>query len=229
MAECDECVIPKGSVDFIAPRLSDFEAVAQLARTQAVKKRRPIYLPGDPGEAVYLIKTGRIKISNCAQTGKEVTFAILQPGDLFGEVEALDGSRRETFAEALDDAVLGVISRQDFLRHLHEHPALALALTLRMGARLRQLQSRVEDLVFRDVPTRLAYLLHDLGETTGVPDGPGRPICAKMTHQEMANLIGCSRETVSAVLGQFREQGLIRLGRRSITILNRDHFSRRVA
>ena len=226
MADFDETETLNGSVHVAAHGLPDFQAVGQLARTQGVKKRRPIYLPGDLGDAVYLVKTGRVKISTCAQTGKEFTFAILKPGEIFGEVEALDGSPRRTSAEALDDVILGVIPRESFLRYLQENPDLTLALTRHLGARLQRLQSRVEDLVFKDVPARLVHLLQEVGETTRTADGAIR---AKMTHQEMANLIGCNRETVSMILGQLRERGLIRLDRCSITILNRDRFSGAVA
>lgn len=95
-----------------------------------------------------------------------------------------------------------------------------MKLTKLMGLRLRKIQSRVEDLVFRDVPARLAHLLLQLTKTDRVPDGTGIRLRVKLTDQEMANLIGCRRETVSATLGQFRERGLIQMDGRSITILD---------
>ncbi len=225
MGYLDEEGRDHGSIQPDSCASSSFEALSCRAKSMEVKKRRPIYVAGDPSEAIYVIRTGRVKISSCDQSGKEVTFSILKPGDIIGELEVLEGHPRENSAEALDDVCLSVISRDDFLRHIREHPEMALALTRLVGARLRQLQNRVEDLVFRDVPARLAHLLQELGEAGGVPDGPGRPLCTKLTHQEMASLIGCNRETVSAILGQFREQGLVRLNRRSITILNMDRVA----
>ncbi len=210
-------------------KVLEFVHLSHLAKVTEIKKRRPIYLVGDAGDAVYLLKAGRVKISNCDQSGREVTFSILKPGDIFGEVEALDGSPRATSAEALDNVVLGVVPRDEFLGYLHQHPEIALALTKLVGARLRELQSRVEDLVFRDVPGRLAHLLQQLGESGEVADGDGRAVRAQFTHQELANLIGCNRETVSAILGQFRAQGLIQLDRCSITILNMDRVASLVA
>jgi CRP-like cAMP-binding protein len=120
----------------------------------------------------------------------------------------------------MDDALICAIRREDFDRYLRRHPDLTVKLTKLIGLRLRKIQSRVEDLVFRDVPERLAHVLLELSKTEGVPEGGGNRIRAKLTHQELANLIGCTRETVSNTLGQFREQGMIRIDGRSITILN---------
>jgi len=192
----------------------------RITRMQEVKKRQPIYLPGDPSNTVYLLKKGRVKIASTAPSGKEVTFDILEAGEVFGELEMLQDAPRQALAEALDDALICAIRRDDFDRYLHRHPDLAVKLTKLMGLRLRKIQSRVEDLVFRDVPARLAHLLLELKKTDGVPEGTGTRLRVKLTHQEMANLIGCSRETVSATLGQFRERHLIRMNGRSLTILD---------
>ncbi len=208
---------------------AELQEMDRITRMQEVKKRQPIYLPGDPSTTVFLLKKGRVKISTTAPSGKEVTFEILEPGEIFGELEVLEDSPRETQAEALDDALICAIRREDFDRYLHNHPDLALKLTKLIGLRLRKIQSRVEDLVFRDVPARLAHLLLELVKTDGVPDGDGTRIRAKLTHQEMANLIGCSRETVSTTLGHFRDQGLIRMDARTMTILNPAHLARLVS
>ncbi|MEW6543119.1 MAG: Crp/Fnr family transcriptional regulator [Nitrospirota bacterium] len=207
----------------------ELQEMERMTRMQEVKKRQPLYLPGDPSSNVYLLKQGRVKIASTAPSGKEVTFEILEPGDVFGELEVLEHSPRETAAEALDDTLICVIQREDFERYLATHPTVSGKLTKLIGLRLRKIQSRVEDLVFRDVPARLAHLLLELSKTEGVPDGTGVRLRAKLTHQEMANLIGCSRETVSTTIGQFREQGLIRIDGRSLTILQAQRLSRLVS
>lgn len=106
------------------------------------------------------------------------------------------------------------------------HPTVMFKLTKLIGLRLRKIQSRVEDLVFRDVPARLAHLLSELSKTEGVADKQGIRLKVKLTHQEMANLIGCSRETVSTTMGQFRDDGLIQMDGRTITIVNQNGLSR---
>lgn len=208
---------------------AELQEVERITRMQEVKKRQPIYLPGDPSHIVYLLKRGRVKISSTDSSGKEVTFEILEPGEIFGELEALEDSPRATQAEALDDTLICAIRREDFDRYLSHHPNLTVQLTKLIGLRLRKIQNRVEDLVFRDVPARLAHLLLELSKTEGLPDGSGIQIRAKLTHQEMANLIGCSRETVSATLGRFRDEGLLRVDGRSITILNSHRLSQLIS
>ena len=204
---------------------SEMQEMEKITRMEEVKKRQPLYLPGDPSSSVYLLKKGRVKIANTASSGKEVTFDILEPGEVFGELEVLEDAPRSTSAEALDDTLICVIPRKDFDQYLAMHPNVTVKLTKLIGLRLRKIQSRVEDLVFRDVPARLAHLLVELSKSDGVKEVTGIRLKAKLTHQEMANLIGCSRETVSTIMGQFRDQGLIHMDGRTITLLKRDALS----
>jgi CRP-like cAMP-binding protein len=210
--------------DGISP--SEMQEMEKITRMEEVKKRQPLYLPGDPSSNVYLLKKGRVKIANTAPSGKEVTFDILEPGEVFGELDVLEDAPRSTSAETLDDAVICVIPRRDFDQYLAMHPTVMFKLTKLIGLRLKKIQSRVEDLVFRDVPARLAHLLSELGKTEGAEDTQGIRLKVRLTHQEMANLIGCSRETVSTTMGQFRDDGLIQMDGRTITILNPEGLSR---
>ena len=213
--------------DGISP--SEMQEMEKITRMEEVKKRQPLYLPGDPSSNVYLLKKGRVKIANTAPNGKEVTFDILEPGEVFGELDVLEDAPRSTSAETLDDAVICVIPRKDFDQYLAMHPTVMFKLTKLIGLRLKKIQSRVEDLVFREVPARLAHLLSELGKTEGVVEKQGIRLKVKLTHQEMANLIGCSRETVSTTMGQFRDDGLIQIDGRTITILKPDGLSRLVS
>ncbi len=209
--------------DGISP--SEMQEMEKITRMEEVKKRQPLYLPGDSSSSVYFLKRGRVKIASTATNGKEVTFDILEAGDVFGELDVLEDTPRSTSAETLDDALICVIPRKDFDQYLAMHPNVMFKLTKLIGLRLKKIQSRVEDLVFRDVPARLAHLLSELGKTDGVADKQGIRLKAKLTHQEMANLIGCSRETVSTTMGQFRNEGLIQMDGRAITILNEKRLS----
>lgn len=213
--------------DGISP--SEMQEMEKITRMEEVKKRQPLYLPGDPSSNVYLLKKGRVKIANTAPSGKEVTFDILEPGEVFGELDVLEDAPRSTSAETLDDALICVIPRKDFDQYLAMHPNVTVRLTKLIGLRLKKIQSRVEDLVFRDVPARLAHLLSELSKTDGVVDKQGIRLKVKLTHQEMANLIGCSRETVSTTMGQFRDDGLIQMDGRTITIVKPDALSRLVS
>ncbi len=140
-------------------------------------------------------------------------------------MDVLDDSPRDTIAEALDDTYICVIKREDFEALLKRKPDLSFKLTKLIGLRLKRIGTRIEDLVFKDVNTRLANLLLDLSQKYGVKEKEGIQIGIKITHQEMANLIGSTRETVSMTLGEFKRQGLIDLEGRKILILKEDGLS----
>jgi len=194
--------------------------IERMTTMETVKRRQPIYLPGDPGDRVFLLKTGQVKLSRISEDGKELTMAILHPGDIFGELEVLDDSPRDSMAEALEDTSLCVMRRQDFESLLKRRPDLTVRLTKLIGLRLKRIENRVEDLVFKDVPSRLAGLLLQLSQEFGVKEERGLRLHTKVTHQEMANLIGSTRETVTATLGDFRRAGLVELDRHEIIIKN---------
>lgn len=193
--------------------------MGRITSMESVKKRQPLYLPGDPGDNVFLLKSGRVKVSQISEDGKEFTLAILEPGEIFGELEVFEGTQRDTMAEALEDTSICVIKKRDFEELLKKRPDLTLRLTKMIGLRLRRLESRITDLVFKDVPSRLAHLLLRLSGEFGVRDGAAIRLTIGITHQQMANLIGSTRETVTAILGDFKRQGLISLDERRVVIL----------
>ena len=204
---------------------TELQEIDRITRMQEVGQRQRIFLPGDPSNTVYLLKKGQVKIAGTIADGREVIFEILTPGEIFGEAEMLNHAPHDTYAEALGDVLICAISREDFERYLRKHQDLTFRLTKLVGNRLRKIRRRVVDLIFRNVPARLAHLLVELGQTDGIPDHGGIRLRVKLTHQEIASLIGCSRETVSTALGQMRDQGLLRSEGRSITIVNMDRLS----
>ena len=121
--------------DGVSP--SEMQEMEKITRMEEVKKRQPLYLPGDPSSNVYLLKKGRVKIANTAPNGKEVTFDILEPGEVFGELDVLEDAPRSTSAETLDDAVICVIPRKDFDQYLAMHPTVMFKLTKLIGLRLK--------------------------------------------------------------------------------------------
>lgn len=193
--------------------------LARLTRMESVRKKTPIFFPGDPSQQIYLLKEGRVKISRISEEGREVTIALLEPGEIFGELEVLDDAPRDTLAEALDDSKICVVSKKIFLEMIHRIPDFSFRLTKLIGFRMRKIESRVEDLVFKDVPARLANLLLDLEKDYGKETPQGMLLQIKITHQEIANLIGSIRETVSAVLGDFKRDGWITFEGRRIILL----------
>lgn len=204
----------------------EMKTLDRITSMSSVKKKAPIYLPGDPSQQVYLLKSGRVKISRITADGKEITLALLKAGEIFGELEVLDKTPRDTMAEALDDAELCIIQREDFLKILQAKPDLSIRLTKLAGSRLRNIERRIEDLIFRDVPARLAHLLIEMAEEFGQQEGAGIRIEVRLTHQDLANLIGSTRETVSTTLGEFKRQGLLQRDGRSILISSPQELTR---
>ena len=168
---------------------------------------------------------GRVKISRITEGGKELTLAILEAGEVFGELEVLEGGHRDTIAEALEDISICVLKRKDFEDVLKKNPDLTLRLTKLIGFRLKKIENRIEDLVFRDVPSRLARLFLSLAKEFGKASEDEVRLNLKITHQELANLIGSTRETVSATLNDFRRRELIRQDHHFIIIRDQNRLT----
>jgi CRP-like cAMP-binding protein len=155
---------------------AEVQELERIAHMQEVNTRQPLYLPGESSHSVYLLTQGRIILTSIGADGNVVTLEILEPGDVFGELEALEGVPRDTAAEALDHAVVSVCPWEDFRQYLATHPTISLKLTQMIGWRLRRTHSRIENLVCRNVAARLAHLLFELSQSEasrGVPSGHG--------------------------------------------------------
>jgi CRP-like cAMP-binding protein len=188
------------------------DALARLAeriQLREVKRREVVYLPGDPGASVFVTNGGRIKISKVTRDGKALTLSYCGPSELFGETCLIEGGPREEMAEAMENSMVTEIERSDFERLLQSHASLGFHLTRILAARRRELENKLETLVFRDVTSKLAELLLNLAAEYGVEDSRGTLVALKITHQELANLIGSTRETVSLTLSQFKKKRLI--------------------
>jgi CRP-like cAMP-binding protein len=203
--------------------LSDLsiEALQVLAPNIKVGNYRPrqvIYLPGDRAQGVHFLTSGRIKISKVTRDGKELTLAYRTEGDFFGEPCLLDGGPREEMAEAMDASVTVEVDRELLDQLLKTSGAAAYKFSRALIARRKDLETRVEQLIFKDVGSKLAELLLSLGHEHGIADERGLIVGLKITHQEMANLIGSTRETVSLTLSQFKRKGLIQTEGRKVIL-----------
>lgn len=209
------------------PLLADIgpEALGRLAEKvemKEIRRRHVIYLPGDPGAAVYFVNGGRVKISKVTRDGKELTLAYRGPGEIFGETCLIEGGPREEMAEAMENALVTEIERGEFERLLGTHAVLGQRLVKILAARRRDVENKIENLIFKDVNSKLAELLLRLGNEYGVDDARGTLLALKITHQEMANLIGSTRETVSLALAHFKKRGLIQTDGRKVIISDRE-------
>lgn len=196
--------------------------VEQRTIMREVRRRETLYLAGDTGDRIYLLKRGVVKISTLDEDGREIILALLRMGEVFGEEAALDDSPRDHMAEAYEDALVCIITKQDFLEMLRAHPDLAFKVTKLIGFRLKTFRSRVEKLLFKGAPARLAAALVELASDHGVPDDQGILLPLRLSQQDLANLIGVTRESVNLALSEFRKKGLVAVEGRTIRLLRPD-------
>jgi CRP-like cAMP-binding protein len=187
-----------------------------------VRRRQVVYLPGDPGHSVYFVNGGRVKISKVTRDGKELTLAYRGPGEIFGELVMVDGGPREEMAEAMENALITELERGEFERIVQREGIIGYRLTKIVSQRRREVENKIEQLIFKDVSAKLAELLLRLATEYGIEDSRGTLVALKITHQEMANLIGSTRETVSLTLSQFKRRGLIQTDGRKVILADRE-------
>lgn len=176
-----------------------------------------VYSPDDPAERLFILKRGEVEVSRMTPDGKKLVLARLGPGAVFGEMTVLGQRLHRSFAEAVSDCLVCVMSRSDVERLLLGDPRIARRLVQMLGTRLAQIENQLEEFAFKSLSARLAGLLLRLATDT---DWRGRRVLNGLTHQQLAELLGTYRETVTATLNQFRDQGLVEIGRRRIVLLD---------
>lgn len=191
---------------------------AGLARMLELKKGSPIYLPGDPSDQVFLLKSGVIKIAHVRQGAAEQILALLHPGDIFGELAVVDDSPRDHLAVAYEDAVICAMNKDTVLRMIRSAPELGFQITKLIGRRVQRFQSQVEALLCKSAPARVAHALADLARQHGVPDADGVLIPLRLSQTDLGRLVGLRRETVNIILQEWRDRGLVEADRRSIRV-----------
>ncbi|HUX87497.1 MAG TPA: Crp/Fnr family transcriptional regulator, partial [Chloroflexota bacterium] len=174
-------------------------------------KGRVLYSQDDHAEALFLLKKGRVQLYRLTPSGKRLELATLEPGTFFGEMPLLGESLRHTYAEAASDCLLCVMSRTDVERLIREHPPVALRMVEILGRRLALADARLEEMAYRSVAARIAAVLLRLS------NGQSDSVLA-ITHQELGDMIGALRETVTKTLDDFQANGLVALGRGRITV-----------
>lgn len=175
------------------------------------RKGQILYAQEDRAEVLFLLKRGRVQIYRLTPTGKRLELSIVEPGTFFGEMPLLGESLRHAYAEASEDALVCVMSRIDVERLMREHPQVALRMIEALGRRLALCEARLEEVAYRSVPARLAAVLLRLSNETAGEE-------LRITHQEVGDLIGALRESVTKVLDEFQRAGLVELCRGRITV-----------
>lgn len=187
-----------------------FDEMAHRTKMSSATKEEYVYFPEEPSTSIYLLKSGRIKIGGYSDSGKEIIKAILQPGELFGELSLTNESTRTDFAQAMDDDVLICAMSKDYLEKLMgENPNLSMRITKLMGFRRKKMERRLSDLIFKNGRTRIVEFVKELAEERGEKVGKEVLVKHNLTHQDIANLTATSRQTVTTVLNELIQNNLI--------------------
>jgi CRP/FNR family cyclic AMP-dependent transcriptional regulator len=193
-----------------------FDKLSSYAVTQTVKRGATIFAKGDPGNNLFALRTGAVRIHVPSSRGKDAVFCLLHKGEIFGEIAWLDGQQRSADAIAITDCELLVVERCNFVPLVHSHPEIALKLIEILCERLRRVSEQVEDVTFLELPARLAKALHHLAES-GSRTKDGRKIV--ITQRDLGQMIGISRESTNRQLRSWEHQKWLRLERGGIVLL----------
>jgi CRP-like cAMP-binding protein len=209
--------------------LDEAAAVSLRASMDSVKiaKGSILFKEGDEGEHLYVIIDGKLKLGTSSGDGRENLLSILGPGEMFGELSLFDPGPRTSTATAVTDAKLLSLGHEKVIPWLKQHPEVSLQLLTRLSQRLRRTNEAVGDLVFSDVPGRVAKALIDLGDRFGKTTPEGLLVNHDLTQEELAQLVGASRETVNKALADFAGRGWLKLDGRSVLITDVDRLSKR--
>lgn len=222
----DDRLVLLSEIDiFVDLSPAEVDAIGRAAPMRIYEAGALLYSPHNRVEALFILKGGRIRIFRLSPDGRALSTAIIPPGTIFGEMVLLGQQMYDNYAEALDEALVCVMHRADVHRFLLSDPRIAARIAEILGRRLRAMEQQYTDAVFKSVPQRLAATLCTLADRAESRRRAGRlgggPPQVALTHEQIAALVGTSRETATKALGEFAEQGLVKLGRGKIVIIDR--------
>ena len=208
----------------------DDEAAATLMQSMSqthMERGDILFHEGDQGDRLYVIREGKIKLGRRSPDGRENLVAILGPGEMFGELSLFDPGPRTMTATAVAETQLLGLGNEDLAGLLAGRPAVSKVLLAALAQRLRRTNENLADLVFTDVPGRVAKALLDLSARFGRPVEEGVLVAHDLTQEELAQLVGASRETVNKALADFSSRGWIRIESRAVVIKDVEGLTRR--
>lgn len=200
--------------------------LASMTRME-LQRGNVLFDEGQPGDRLYVISEGKIKLGRSSGDGRENLLAVLGPGEMFGELSLFDPGPRSLSASAVSDSVLYELGHSALVAALEENPKVAKHLLTALARRLRRTNEALADLVFSDVPGRVAKALLDLSTRFGEEVDEGVRVAHDLTQEELAQLVGASRETVNKALADFAGRGWVRREGRAVVLLDMDRLERR--
>ncbi|UNX55235.1 Crp/Fnr family transcriptional regulator [Georgenia sp. TF02-10] len=217
-----------GSVPLFEALDEDDRAALRAVMTETtVRRGETLFNEGDPGDRLFIVTEGKVKLGHTAPDGRENLLAVLGPGEILGELTLFDPGPRSTTATAVAPTTLLELQHADLMSFLDTRPGLAKHMLKALAQRLRRTNTALADLVFSDVPGRVAKALLDLADRFGTRTEEGVHVPHDLTQEELAQLVGASRETVNKSLAEFVSRGWIRLEGRAVVLLDLDRLRRR--
>jgi len=209
--------------------LDEASAATLRASMTGVKLSRGqvLFKEGDAGDQLFVVVDGKLKLGTTSNDGRETLLSILGPGDMFGELSLFDPGPRTATAAAVVDSKLLALAHNQVIGWVKEHPQVSLQLLGRLAQRLRKANDVLSDLVFADVPGRVAKAIIELGERFGTQKPDGLHVNHELTQEELAQLVGASRETVNKALADFASRGWVKLEPRAVIVLDYERLVKR--
>jgi CRP-like cAMP-binding protein len=203
------------------------EALAKEFNTIEAPRGTTLFNEGDPGESLFIVIAGKVKLGRRSPDGRENLVAVMGPSDQFGELSLFDPGPRTATATVVTDARLAVLPKEALVAWVRDRPEIAMQLLRVLGRRLRRTNTMLADLIFVDVPGRVAKQLLQLAQRFGSLEGGQLRVTHDLTQEELAQLVGASRETVNKALADFASRGWLRLEGKSVVILDRERLAKR--
>ena len=200
-----------------------FEAIlAHLGELIRVDRGETIYQPGSPSNSVYVVEEGRVKLAYLDESGKKLTLAILDPGEIFGEMCLMGETHRRHLASAIDETLIRCIAEGEFSHAISTDPVYLQAMLRHFARRIHEFEEALEDFAFKDIQARLSRQLLKLSDEYGVKTKEGTLISFQLTHKELADMIGSARENTTLALNRFEREGILDKSRYRIIIKNEE-------
>lgn len=205
----------------------EMDEIIEKIHLKKYKKSEILFWKGDLGDALYIIKKGKIKITELFENGREKILTIFTDGDFLGEMAIIDGEKRSASAEAIEESEVYVLYKKDFLEILQSNFVITMEILQILSKRVRYLNKEIRILTFGDVYERFMELLIDLSNKYGKKENNRIVININLTHMELANMIGVTRETVTRIIGKLKKENIIAIENKKIIILDKEKINRK--
>jgi CRP-like cAMP-binding protein len=221
----DEVLAKAGLFQGVAQEAA--EALASALTYSDYSRGEHVFTEGEQGDTLFIVLAGKVKIGRRAADGRENMLSVMGPSDMFGELSLFDPGPRTATATVVTEARLASLAHTSLRPWIKDRPEIAEQLLRVLARRLRRTNDALADLIFTDVPGRVAKALLELAQRFGTPEGDGVRVHHDLTQEELAQLVGASRETVNKALADFSSRGWMRVDSRAVTLLDRERLARR--